>query len=237
MSGEDWERAAGDWIAAIGERGDWARTDIIDPALVPHFEAETFHRALDVGCGEGRLCRRLAALGVVATGIDPAPSLVERARALHPGGDYQTGKAETLPFARGSFDLVVSCLSLIDIPDIDAAIAEMARVLAPNGVLLVVNLTSFNTAAGDKGWRKDAFGRKLDYPVDNYLTERAYEMTRPVRATNHHRPLSRYMQSFLAQQLMLEAFEEPRPIKPAHPRAADYCRAPWFHLMKWRKRS
>ena len=47
------------------------------------------------------------------------------------------GVAEAMDFADESFDLVVSCLSLIDIEHADQAIAEMARVLKPGGTLLV----------------------------------------------------------------------------------------------------
>ncbi|MGC2767645.1 MAG: class I SAM-dependent methyltransferase, partial [Candidatus Acidiferrum sp.] len=44
------------------------------------------------------------------------------------------------------FDLVISYLSLIDIRDMQAAISEMARVLNPDGAVLIANLNSFNTA-------------------------------------------------------------------------------------------
>ena len=60
--------------------------------------------------------------------------------------------AEQLPWDHNAFDLVASYLSLIDIPDIEAAIAEMARVLNPGGTLLIANLNSFSTAAS--GWVK-----------------------------------------------------------------------------------
>ncbi|HTL28869.1 MAG TPA: methyltransferase domain-containing protein, partial [Tepidisphaeraceae bacterium] len=59
------------------------------------------------------------------------------------------------PFADGAFDLVVSYLSLVDIPGLDRAISEMARVLRPGGALLVANLASHNTAGH---WLRDASG-------------------------------------------------------------------------------
>ena len=80
--------------------------------------------------------------------------------------------AESLPFLPGTFDLVVTSLSLIDIPDIRSAITEMARVLKPGGTLLIANLNSFNTAGADGGWVRDEDGAVCDYPIDHYLTER-----------------------------------------------------------------
>ncbi|GJD63816.1 GNAT family N-acetyltransferase [Methylobacterium frigidaeris] len=57
-----------------------------------------------------------------------------------------------LPFANGAFDPVVSYLTLIDVPDIRAAIPGMARVLRPGGTLLIANRTSFGTAGA---WTDD----------------------------------------------------------------------------------
>ena len=80
------------------------------------------------------------------------------------------GDAERLPFRAEAFDLVVSYLSLIDIPDFEAAIREMARVLTPGGTLFIANLTNFNTACVDQGWIKGVTWR-LYYPIDHYQQE------------------------------------------------------------------
>ena len=108
-----------------------------------------FGNALDVGCGEGRFCRMLKAAGVNATGIDPTPAILEVARKRDPSGDYRLGRAEQLEFADASFDLVVSYITLVDIPDFRAAIREMARVLRPGGSLLMANLTGYISACID----------------------------------------------------------------------------------------
>ncbi len=86
------------------------------------------------------------------------PALIDHARALDPEGDYRIESAEALGFADAEFDLVVSYLSLIDIPDASAAIREMVRVLKPGGTLLIANLTSFNSAGdvAELGWTQIA---------------------------------------------------------------------------------
>ena len=158
----------------MGEQGDWGREHVLDPVMVSRITAGGFERALDVGCGEGRLCRMLKAAGVAATGIDPTHQLVETARRRDPSGDYRLGRAEQLEFEAASFDLVVSYLTLVDIADFKTATGEMARVLKPGGSLLVTNLTGFASAGAERGWVKDAEGRDLHFPVDRYLDEFAF---------------------------------------------------------------
>jgi len=96
---------------------------------------------LDVGCGEGWLVRRLATSGARATGIDPLPSALERARREDPDepARYIEGAAERLPFANERFDIVIFFNSLHHVPEehMGDALAEAARVLRPGGLLYV----------------------------------------------------------------------------------------------------
>src|SRR5207302_214127 len=128
-----WQASADAWIADMGEFGDFGRRYVLDPVMLPRALSRSPKKALDVGCGEGRFCRMLKPHGVDVTGIDPTPTLIAAAHARDAGGAYLEGAAEHLPFCDESFDLVVSYLSLIDIPDIHTAIPEMARVLNPGG--------------------------------------------------------------------------------------------------------
>jgi ubiquinone/menaquinone biosynthesis C-methylase UbiE len=137
-----WETSAEAWIAAMGERGDFAREHVLDPAMRERVLSRPYQCALDVGCGEGRFCRFLRSHNLQAVGVDPTERLIAEARRRDPSGDYRIGTAESLPFADTSFDLVVSYLTLIDIPDFRAALKEMDRVLTPGGTLLIANLNS-----------------------------------------------------------------------------------------------
>ena len=236
-----WESSAQAWIDSMGERGergDWGRQHVLDPVMMERVRRGKFGNAIDVGCGEGRFCRMLKTAGVKPTGIDPTAAFIELARQRDPGGDYRLGRAEALEFADGSFDLAVSYITLIDIPDFRAAIGEMARVLRPGGALLMANLTGFTSACADRGWVKDDSGEHLHFPVDNYLAERAIwlEWT-GIRVENWHRPLAAYMTAFLEAGLTLRFFAEPAAVSGAEVHQERQRRVPWFVVMEWRKGS
>ena len=232
-----WDSSAAAWIEEMGERGDFGRRYVLDPVMLPRAVARGPRLTLDVGCGEGRFCRMLGAHGLRTVGIDPTTRLIATARVRDRRGRYVRAPAEHLPFASAAFDLVVSYLSLIDIPDLPSALGEMVRVLRPGGTLLIANLTSFNTAGAEQGWVKSALGRRLHYPVDDYLDERAvWTAWGGIRILNHHRPMCTYMRLLLDAGLRLTFFDEPAPIAEASPsRAASYRRAPYFLVMEWTK--
>jgi SAM-dependent methyltransferase len=232
---DGWADSASAWIADMGDHGDYGREHVLDPPMMERVRARAPGRALDVGCGEGRFCRMMQACGISTVGIDPTAALLDQARSHDPGGDYRLGVAEDLLFEEDCFDLVVSYLSLIDIPDLPAAVAEMVRVLRPGGTLLIANLNGFTTAAMELGWQTGPDGEKR-FSFDHYLDERAaWVGWRGIRIVNWHRPLSVYMSLLLGHGLVLRHFSEPAPTGGDPAKAARYRRAPWFLLMEWEK--
>jgi len=103
---------------------------------------------LEVGCGTGEIAMRAkahtGATGAVA-GIDPAPEMigVARQKAAQAGVDvdYRVAAVEALPFRDATFDVVVSSLMLHHLPEDlkPRALAEIRRVLKPDGRLVVVD--------------------------------------------------------------------------------------------------
>ncbi|WP_127078812.1 class I SAM-dependent methyltransferase [Rhodomicrobium lacus] len=227
-----WDASALAWIADMGERGDYSREHVLDAPMMARIRGRRLKNALDIGGGEGRFCRMLKSEGIETTGIEPSAALREAAQSRDPSGRYLDARAEELPFEDRSFDLVVSYLTLIDIDGIEAAIAEMARVLKPRGSLLIANLNSFSTAGG---WRTLDDGTSR-YAMDRYLEERdEWVNWRGIAVRNWHRPMSRYMQLLLASGLRLVHFDEPAPIAGDPARMERYIRAPWLHIMEWQK--
>ncbi|SFI33090.1 class I SAM-dependent methyltransferase [Bradyrhizobium sp. Gha] len=232
--GDGWSASAAAWIVEQGEDGDYGRRCVLDAPMRARIEGRGFRRALDVGCGEGRFCRIMQRAGIRTTGIDPTDALLARAKELDPDGDYRLGRAETME-VDGNFDLVVSYLSLIDMPDLAAAIAKMAAALRPGGTLLIVNLTSFNTAGQPDGWTRDGEG-VARFSIDHYMDERPIWVSwSGIRVQNWHRPLSTYMTLLLDQGLQLRLFVEPQPTAGDPARIASHRRVPYFHIMEWQK--
>jgi SAM-dependent methyltransferase len=102
-------------------------------------------RILDVSCGTGRLLRqaRQQHPTAVLVGVDLAWAMVANANAATPAELailHVRAAAERLPFAAGSFDLVVATLALRHWRDMAAGIAEIDRVLVGGGTLIVGDL-------------------------------------------------------------------------------------------------
>lgn len=232
-----WKTSAPAWIEAMATDGDFSRQFVLDQPMLARVKAAAPVTALDIGCGEGRFCRKLRGLGVMPTGLDPIDTMVRTAQEKDPDGDYVVGFAEKLPFKDAQFDLVVTYLSLIDIDDAKGAITEMARVLKPDGRILVANLSSFSTSSAVIGRRtcKDT-GEELR-PLGQYLeTGQAWFEWGGMRIQNWHRPLSAYMQWFLGQHLVLTHFDEPSPTGGPSDRVQAYQKMPYLMMMEWQKK-
>lgn len=109
-------------------------------ALVDDLEVELCARyasgkdILECGCGTGLILQRLAEFAHRAVGIDLSPGMLSLARSR--GLDVLEGSVTDLPFEDATFDVTCSFKVLAHVPDIGRALAEMARVTRPGGVIL-----------------------------------------------------------------------------------------------------
>lgn len=143
--------AADDWWS--GDR-PWLRTLAnLVPARLRHFDRVVGSwsglAVLDLGCGGGFMAEALAARGARVSGLDPAEQAIAAARrhAEHSGHaiDYRVGHGESLPWPDGCFDAVVCVDVLEHVADLERVLAEIARVLRPQGWFLfdTINRTAF----------------------------------------------------------------------------------------------
>ena len=97
-------------------------------------------RLLDVGCGTGAAVRAATPIVSRAVGLDLSPQMIAEAKRRAQGiagAAFELGDSEHLPFADAEFTAVLCTTSLHHYPHPDLAIGEMARVLAPNGRVVI----------------------------------------------------------------------------------------------------
>jgi ubiquinone/menaquinone biosynthesis C-methylase UbiE len=136
-----WARVYDLGTGLLGRRGKRLRAMLADD-----LQLQPGDRVLDVGCGPGRLAivfaERVAPTGSV-DGIDAAAEMINRASSQAQGrrvpATFQVAFAQDLPFPNATFDAVACTLALHHVAEDDqpAAVAEMYRVLKPNGRLLI----------------------------------------------------------------------------------------------------
>jgi SAM-dependent methyltransferase len=222
-SAEHWESQARNWAA-------WTRGTQPDayPLYAPRFLAflpPPHGPVLEVGCGEGRVCRHLRAAGYDPIGIDAAPTLVDLAREADPSGTYLVADAAALPFDDRRFRLVVAYNSLMDVDDMPAAIREIARVLEPGGRLAACVTHPFADAGTFAGPEADA-----PFVVSaSYLERRAFAddaerngVTMQFRGWAY--PLEAYVRAFEDAGLLVEALREPAMVEGREPVTAAEAR-------------
>jgi malonyl-CoA O-methyltransferase len=153
---------------------------------------------LDAGCGTGRYVRELERRGATAIGIDLSQPMLERARAVTPR--IARADLRALPLDAMSIDHVICGLALGDVPELELALAEMARVLRPGGRVIY---SVVHPAGEEEGWSRtfESNGRQLS--INSYWHS-----------------LDAHRESCAAAGFTIESWSEPAlPEAPAKPAA------------------
>ena len=98
-------------------------------------------RALDLACGTGDITYALASRGARVLGLDITPRMLQLARRkrdarLDRQPRFLAGDMMALPIASGSIDVVTAGYGIRNVPAIEPALAEIARVLKPGGLFV-----------------------------------------------------------------------------------------------------
>lgn len=113
---------------------------------------------VDIGCGPGGAVREAQRRGAAVIGVDPAPVMLRLARLFTRRDDvtWRTGTAEQVPLPDGSATVAWSLATVHHWQDVEAGLAEMHRLLAPQGRLLAVERQVLSGATGfaSHGWTR-----------------------------------------------------------------------------------
>ncbi|MEV0008980.1 class I SAM-dependent methyltransferase [Streptomyces sp. NPDC047973] len=122
-------------------------------------------RAADVGCGPGHLTAMLDDFGLDAFGLDLSPAMVAHARQSHPALRFGEARMEALPVEDGVLGGVLAHYSVIHTPpdELPALLAELVRVLAPEGLLL---LSFFGTEGPEPARFDHKVAPAYNWPVE-----------------------------------------------------------------------
>lgn len=213
-----WESHADWWQAEFTNGVDPEYTEQILPLIAQLFADSAIEGSagpiLDIGTGEGQVARHLVGHGYSVIGIDPITAQIAEAARREGGPAYVQAPADRLPFHDEAFSGAVACLVFEHIDEVDAAIAETARVVESGGVFVfLLNHPLLQTPGS--GWIDDQIIEPPEqyWRIGPYLIESATveEVQKDVFIRFIHRPLSRYLNTLVAHGLYLEHMLEPAP--------------------------
>jgi ubiquinone/menaquinone biosynthesis C-methylase UbiE len=231
-----WNQAAAEYCSRM-ERSPQVETrseyePVVDE-LLGHVSGK---HVLDAGCGGGAFSRKLAALGAIVTGIDGSTEMIAIAEGypVRPNLQYRVADlTEKLPFPDGHFDVVLANMVLMDIPRIDVAIAEFARLLVDGGVL-VLSITHPCFFSYD--WVADEHGKRTHKEISDYLDPGVKELNFWGKTLHFHRPLSHYFDALSQSGFCVDTLEEPGSPEGVQTEAPSR-RIPSFAVIRARLRS
>jgi SAM-dependent methyltransferase len=206
----EWEPDAETWVRwARRPEGDayWFYRD----AFFDEVLTAARGRTLEIGCGEGRVARDLAARGHAVAGIDTSHTLLRHARDADSAGAYARAGGASLPFRDACFHTVVAYNSLQVVDDMHATVQEAGRVLVDGGHLCacvshpVTDLGRFSSDPPGFALRPAYFEVTRVEETENL--EGGGTMT--FRGWSY--PLEAYATALEDAGLVIEVLREPRP--------------------------
>lgn len=151
-----WQANADAWLAAVREQRIDSRR-VTNAAVLDAIKAGAPRRVLDVGCGEGWLCRALHDDGIEAVGVDATVPLIGAARAAG-AGRFEVLRYDELvtdPLRLGQFDGVVFNFALFE-ADPSPILRAVRQAVCPVGRLIIQTVHP-DRVAGEAGWREERF--------------------------------------------------------------------------------
>ena len=216
----NWNDNAEIWSERYDDDGDHNRRFQSDEPMLDMLGDVDGKRILDVGSGNGYLCRKLTESGASAVGVEISNEFLsiamKRERDEPLGITYINGSGSAMGFLPdGHFDKAVSNYVLMDILDYEDSLEHVYRLLKPGGSFVVV-ISHPCFATGPASWVKpadDSPRREERYAhlVDLYFQRGPYigQWGRLNPVLSFHRPIRDYWKAFKKIGFEIDDFEEP----------------------------
>lgn len=227
-----WNKVAGWYDKHVSNTSDF-HDEIIHPGVIKLLAPKRTDVIVDIGCGQGELCRELSEMCHSVVGIDSAKKLIDIARSKTENDNvsYKFLNASKLAGMQSSeFDSAVSVLALQNMEELPKVLSEASRVLKKNGKFVIVMNHPCFRIPRQSGWEFDE-DRKLQFRrIDRYMTPlkipiQMHPGSSPDLLTwTFHRPLSVYMTELASagfKLIMLEEWVSNRKSKPGGISAAE----------------
>lgn len=199
-----WEEKSAFVIEKFTDEGDFYRQHVINPALFSLLGNVKGKSILDAGSGQGYLSRLLAKQGGNVTAVEPAAGLIrysiEREKQEKLGITYIKADLSSWSGKSNHFDIVISNMVFMDIPNWKAAIKNCINSLKSGGLFVFsISHPCFDQA---EGW-----GDKPYVEVRNYFDE--YEIKNFIGLSFHHK-LSDYINLLIKNGCRIDKMLEPQ---------------------------
>lgn len=181
---------------------------------------------LDLGCGHGWLTDLFRQAGAQVTGVDGSAALLAEATDRYPGIAFvQHDLATGLPQPSAQYDRIVSHMVLMDIPELDALMADIAAALKPGGVMVftILHPAFFSREIVDGGPGDERYRK-----VTGYLDHETRWIESFGGHRHYHRPLSWYVDLICRNGMVVTGLHEP-PTLPS----TDIPVNEWTDYQRW----
>lgn len=228
-----WNKNAEAWDSRMGERGNDFHNELILPAFERLLTIPSGKEVLDIGCGNGVVCRYLAKKGARVTGIDASVELIDHARTYRDNIAYEvldaTDEEALLGLGKERFAAAVSSNVLMDMPSIAPLMQALSQLLLPGShfVFSLMHPCFQNPGATrmvEQDERDGRFALRHATKISHYIEPLPYKglsvANSPAVQNYFHRPLQVLFAAAFAAGFVIDGLEEPTFARPT-PGARD----------------
>ncbi len=221
-----WNANAAFWDEKMGEGNDFVEK-LIWPSTERLLNASAGQHILDIACGNGLACRKLAAMGIRVTGVDFAEEMIKRAKAHEVGTDSSiqylvvdvSDEAALIELRRGQdqFDSAICNMALFDMAAIEPLARALPELLKP-GAVFVFSVTHpcFNHSgmsraveiSDDEGVMVTRHSVKVWQYMTSTIAKGIAIVGQPEPQLYFDRPLHTLLSPFFSNGLVVDALDE-----------------------------